>query len=111
MKRSPGAFCPYCGEWMTRRGRNRARSATRDHICPQAWGGPDIAENRRIVCRQCNGDRALAGHCIAALACARAVAQSTGATAEQVLRYWRLPRLRQWGLWMRVHRAAHLWSA
>jgi len=80
---------------MTKPGRNRARAPTRDHIFPKTWGGTNDAENIRIVCRRCNMDRALAGHCIGALACARSVARSEGATAEDVLRYWRLPRLKR----------------
>lgn len=101
-----GGFCPYCQGWMTHRRRfPRSRSPTRDHICPRAWGGPDSAENFRIVCYSCNLNRARAGHCTGALGCARAVALATGDTVERVLRGWNLPRPKAWGLWYRVHRA------
>lgn len=98
--------CPYCGRRMAYK---PPLQSTKDHICPKAWGGPDDAENIRVVCYRCNTDRALAGHCIGALACARVVARSEGATAEQVLRYWRLPRPRKPGYWVMIHLAAHLW--
>jgi hypothetical protein len=97
--------CPYCGNRMAHR---HNRTPTRDHICPRAWGGPDDADNIRIVCYRCNTDRALAGHCIGALACAQIVALSTGSTADQVLRCWKLPRPRKPGYWFFVSHVAHL---
>lgn len=77
-----GKWCQYGNQPMTTRGRNKARSESRDHIVPKAWGGPDLDSNIRRCCRQCNQDG------IVALACSRAVAQSTGATTKSVLLYW-----------------------
>lgn len=51
------------------------RRPSRDHIFPREWGGTFAPENIRRVCSDCNQLRALAGHCLAILACARAVAE------------------------------------
>lgn len=48
-----GKPCPYCGEPMTG-GRNRP---TKDHRTPRSKGGQLTAENRLIVCYQCNSDK------------------------------------------------------
>jgi hypothetical protein len=86
-------LCPYCRCGMQRR-RHRPGSIdphrrTRDHIRPKAWGGSDSADNIRDVCRRCNEQRAVCGHCIGALACARAVACSRHASVASVIRQWR----------------------
>src|SRR5579859_4677416 len=83
--------CPYCGHQMTfpgRDGRMGVRTRSVDHIMPREWGGDNTSENRRIVCRTCNELRAAAGHCLGALACARAVSQN--AHPQYVLNRWRL---------------------
>lgn len=89
------------------------RRRSRDHICPTSWGGPNRADNIRHVCQDCNSLRAACGHCIGALACARAVAADIGQRPLTIIVRWNLPRLSPSGLggyWVRIHRAAHLWK-
>lgn len=84
--------CPYCGRLMKRRIKGkpvRRETETRDHIVPRCMGGSDAGENLRAVCYECNQLRALAGHCIGALACARARASRT-TRLRKVLRKWQL---------------------
>jgi hypothetical protein len=92
-RRSEGQPCPYCRRPMVNPGRNPALRGHRpslDHILPRSWGGADIAENYRTCCVECNENRAIAGHCPAALACARSVARSRGERTHRVLVRWRL---------------------
>lgn len=64
--------CKCCGRLMLP---NHPRhKPTRDHIRPRAWGGANALENLRVFCNECDQLRALAGHCLGALACARAIA-------------------------------------
>jgi hypothetical protein len=88
-RRAEGRPCPYCRAPMTRNHQHRRPS--NDHILPASWGGPDDLENYRVCCSGCNGLRALAGHCVAALACARAVARTNRTHTLDVLNRWKLP--------------------
>ena len=87
-------ICPYCARKMKQRIKGtplHITSATRDHILPRCRGGSDETDNLRTVCSECNQNRALAGHCIGALACARARASRTTGL-RKVLRKWQLGR-------------------
>lgn len=72
------------------------RRPSRDHIFPREWGGTFAPENIRRVCQECNYLRALAGHCVAVLACAQAVADSLPIGSRPrvlfVLRRWQASR-------------------
>ena len=57
---------------------------------PRARRGTNARDNIRIVCRQCNEVRALAGQCITALACARAIARKND--PKTIIKKWRLDR-------------------
>lgn len=81
-----GRNCPQCRKPMT----SHNRRPTRDHIKPREFGGLSIPENIRIVCSDCNGLRALAGHCVGALACALAVANEMRIAPLHVILRWRL---------------------
>ncbi len=59
---------------------------------PKEWGGNDHFDNFRIVCQDCNSLRARAGHCLGALACVVAVAQSMRIKPLHVINRWRLPQ-------------------
>lgn len=69
-------ICPYCN-------RNSKSNLTRDHIVPQYWTNHPslkaayrlviVGTNIRYVCSSCNVARALAAHCVGALACALSV--------------------------------------
>lgn len=65
---------------------------TRDHVLPKCWGGTDLlhgdTKNTKDACSRCNGLRAKAGHCVGALAAARAVCFSTAQSEESVLHTW-----------------------
>jgi hypothetical protein len=77
----------------------------------RAWGGPNVPENIRLLCSDCNYLRGQSGHCLGALACVRSVAKSIGIQPIHILNRWKLPKPRaQGGLWLRVQRAAHLWD-
>ena len=92
------AVCPQCRRSMARSFRHNEIYQTRDHILPFDRGGSDkyhgLARNIRPMCNECNNLTAAAGHCIAALACARSVARSTAKSAViDVLREWGFPLL------------------
>jgi hypothetical protein len=88
---------------MSRPNRRRAHkdaTRTRDHILPKAMLGDDDPSNLRPSCHRCNQLRAECGHCIGALACARAVARSQGRDVRQVIKDWRYRfRVRPDGVW------------
>lgn len=89
--------CPCCERLMLPGDPHRGPS--RDHIMPREWHSPPrltLGEGHiRVLCLDCNGLRAMAGHCLGALACARAVAENVGyhnalvRGARLVLRRWR----------------------
>jgi hypothetical protein len=81
----PGVLCFHCRRptILHQADPQRAQThrwLTRDHILPRAWGGRliihDDVSNWRWMCRRCNGRRAAAGHCLAALACIEAIAET-----------------------------------
>lgn len=89
--------CPCCDRSMSAEPGLRP---SRDHIQPKAWGGGLPMDGRyRTICETCNSLRALAGHCLGALGCARLVAFDVYAGAigwetrgaRLVLRRWALP--------------------
>lgn len=53
-----GTPCPDCLRPMTTARDNRPTMATIDHIVPLSRGGQNVAENRRVVCKACNGAKA-----------------------------------------------------
>lgn len=69
--------------------RLRDSARTRDHIRPASWYGDDTDSNIRFCCALCNELRAQCGHCVGALACARAVAGDVGFSPRVVIRSWR----------------------
>lgn len=48
--------CHYCSR-VTNRIENHALQATRDHILPRSFGGPDDLSNYVLACRTCNNKR------------------------------------------------------
>lgn len=82
--------CPHCGRAMERDPRVTV-GRTRDHIFPREWGGTDVPINIKMICKQCNEHRAMAGHCVGALACARACVPHFK-QVPLLLHYWRLPK-------------------
>lgn len=91
-------LCPLCGASMVLShevGRahryDHPHRMSRDHILPREWGGAllgRIARNTRWCCQECNRDRASCGHCVGAMACARAVAKDRGVHLHDLLRLW-----------------------
>ena len=87
-------LCPCCLRQML--AGHPGRRPTRDHIRPRQWGVGPPEGRLRILCADCNGLRAIAGHCLATLACARDIAFSRrrgrgdwrGAGTLKVLRRW-----------------------
>lgn len=84
-----GTLCPICGKPMIRQNWH-VRRPSRDHIRPRELGGDDAPDNKRLMCQHCNSLRAFAGHCLGALACARAVADENPYAVLQILKSWRL---------------------
>lgn len=78
------AQCPVCGYQMT----GERWRESRDRILPGAWGGQYRPENIRIICQLCNTLRAQAGHCIGALACARAVTGNARGGEAMIMQLW-----------------------
>jgi hypothetical protein len=72
--------CKCCGRLMLPN--HPQQKPTRDHIRPRAWGGENTRENLRVFCRDCNQLRAMADHCLGALACARAIAFQRGGSGH-----------------------------
>ncbi len=72
--------CSYCGA---------LRRMTRDHIIPKSAGGqmclPCGTKNWRLACLECNQQRAIAGHCVAALRIAQGMAYDTGLRMKAIL--------------------------
>ena len=71
------------------------RRLSRDHILPRHWGGQDLlygdVRNLRDMCRHCNTWRGIFGHCLGALACARAASKRLGGgSLRSVARLWRV---------------------
>ncbi len=88
----PGV-CPYCGFQMSK-DKTASNGATYDHILPLAANGSNHPTNLKVVCKLCNQSRAVAGHCVGALACVRAVLGRKRPTVGDVARvwvYWRGP--------------------
>jgi hypothetical protein len=84
------AGCPHCGLPMRRRFANQAdNAATMDHILPACMGGGNTRENLRVVCRLCNETRAAVGHCVGAMACARAALCTPRPPVGRVVAWWR----------------------
>lgn len=46
--------CPGCGVELDYEHGRRPDSAEPDHILPHKWGGRDVVENGRVLCRTCN---------------------------------------------------------
>lgn len=89
--------CPYCLRVMSSRRGARAITVlerTRDHIRPKAWGGNDDRDNFRDCCWECNGLRALVGHCHAALMIAISVAQEEHVKTRAIIDRWHLAHVR-----------------
>jgi hypothetical protein len=95
-RRHRGRPCAYCGSPMVYPRSHQGRRArhdqmpSRDHILPAAWGGQWADDNLRLCCVGCNGLRAMAGHCPAALACARDVGRATRLGTLHILNRWKL---------------------
>ena len=92
---------PHCG-WCrkpTRRGtpdnQHSDDVATVDHIVELRNGGLDKRGNRKLSCRKCNMGRDLAGGCIGALACARALGKDTD--SKLVAFFSPMPHNKHWG--------------
>lgn len=89
----PGDPCPRCRAELHPR-RASSHGISDDHILPRAWGGSFVihgdTNNRRVMCRQCNILLGTVGHCVAALACVEAVAQSRKTGRRDIIREWRL---------------------
>ncbi len=81
--------CPICGYQMM----GERRRPSRDRILPGAWGGTYRHDNLRIICQLCNAFRAAAGHCLGALACARAVARNARQNEVLMMQRWEFGRL------------------
>jgi endogenous inhibitor of DNA gyrase (YacG/DUF329 family) len=90
---SLGGRCPQCGLAMNHN-QTSPRCATADHILPRWAGGRDTihggTRNLRPMCADCNGLTDKCGQCIAALACAAAVAQDSASTTRTVVSAWRM---------------------
>lgn len=87
----PQRRCPIC-QRLYRRDVPSLRSS-RDHILPRSEGYLwDVLEcgaaNIRIMCVECNSLRGQAFHCVAALACARAIAERVGSRPGTVIAGW-----------------------
>jgi 5-methylcytosine-specific restriction endonuclease McrA len=68
--------CHWCRRplvWRKTNGQLRKDDATVDHLLPRERGGGSQSWNIVISCFPCNLARGSAGHCQAALACARAI--------------------------------------
>lgn len=78
-------ICPIC--------KNKVKSLTKDHIIPKFTGASTFLDcrvsNIKMICLECNINRAVAGHCIGALVCAIDVANDTGSTPRKVLVSWK----------------------
>lgn len=89
------AGCPHCGVPMRRRfAEGCDAAATVDHLLPACRGGGNVRENLRIVCRLCNETRGALGHCVGAMACARAAMNSPRPPVARVVAWWRGAGLR-----------------
>lgn len=90
--RQPSARrCPFCNRTYLRD--PIARRSSRDHILPKSEGYiRDYldcgATNIRIMCVECNSMRGTAAHCMAMVACARAVAQDRRMDPVTILGQW-----------------------
>lgn len=51
-----GSQCHYCGENVIKTVGNK-RQATREHIVPRAYGGPNSIKNYVLACAECNNAR------------------------------------------------------
>lgn len=93
------APCPHCGFPMApparRGGPQTTLDASLDHIVPLCAGGSNNPENLRVVCKLCNQSRAVAGHCVGALACVRAVLGRKRPPVGEVARRWLIWRPRR----------------
>lgn len=90
--------CPMCRTPMVEVADSPNRKS-RDHILPRCRGGtaslPEGVRNVRIICQDCNSQIARSCHCVALLACVRAVADDRGASSQAVLQYWRIGAVSQ----------------
>lgn len=92
------SHCPVCRREFTRTG---DAIKTRDHIMPVAWGGSTsfygaggmVDRKTRPMCARCNCLRGSVGHCIGALACAIAVANTECAPVPKIIRRWGFSRV------------------
>lgn len=82
--------CHWCGCYVHRVPDCVPYGATVEHLLPKSRGGRteqyDGYWNVRLACRQCNELRSAAGHCMAALACARAVLGTS--TSQGKIQRW-----------------------
>lgn len=78
-----GNRCPICGYLMIGR-----RRPSKDRILPGVWGGRYVEDNIRVACQVCNSLRAMAGHCLGALACASAVQRTSRQHEVILLKLW-----------------------
>ena len=46
--------CPSCGVVLDYEHGMRRNSAEPDHILPRKWGGQNVMDNGRVLCRRCN---------------------------------------------------------
>lgn len=49
--------CPSCNVLLDYVNTRTPASAEPDHILPHRWGGKNVLENGRVLCRRCNQSR------------------------------------------------------
>lgn len=49
--------CPSCNVLLDYVNTRTPSSAEPDHILPHRWGGKNVLENGRVLCRRCNQSR------------------------------------------------------
>ena len=95
-------WCWICGRAILRGHWISVMQETRDHILPRFRRSPvpvfDVI-NSKSACKHCNEMRAVAGHCVANLACIRATLPKVRQFNESAIK----ARMVKWGIHARQH--------
>ena len=101
-----GGLCCYCGRktLLVASHKDSGLLATIEHIIPRSWGGPNRRNNLALACQRCNSNRGLAtARCpLPPERLPRSYRRDITELAKMEARRMSSPRLRYWGLTLRL---------